>query len=176
MDPSTDEASKRQLDAARRQGEAYGEAARLMMEEVAVDGGEQQAGDYLIGYAVEKAEGMHRWTGSGLEWVEPDDENLHLEVVVRDAADGRLVPGVRVEATLTAPDGSELGPFDLPFLWHPMIDHYGRNVVVPGDGDYRLRVRVEPPTYSRHDKVNGRRFEAPVTAEFESVHVEAGQG
>lgn len=59
MDPNTSEATAKQLDLARAQGEAYGNALTYMTGTVADDGGEQRAGDYLVGYAVEKAEGMY---------------------------------------------------------------------------------------------------------------------
>jgi uncharacterized protein involved in high-affinity Fe2+ transport len=57
-----------------------------------------------------------------------------------------------------------------------MIYHYGHNWVVSADGEYTLRVRVEPPTFTRHDEVNGRRFTEPVEVEFTGVQVERGQG
>jgi len=175
MDPNTSEATQKQLDLAREQGEAYGRALTYMTGTVAHDGGEQEAGDYLIGYAIEEAEGMYEWTDGSLVWRDPGEENLHVEVAVRDAGDGRFVPGVKVIATLVDPDGNEVGTHEQPLLWHPMIYHYGRNWVVPSDGEYTLRVRVEPPTFMRHDEVNGRRFVEPVEVELEKVKVERGQ-
>jgi hypothetical protein len=41
-----------------------------MTTEVAGDGGEQEAGHYRIGYAVEEAEGMYEWVDGGLVWRE----------------------------------------------------------------------------------------------------------
>ena len=166
------EAWATQLDLAWAQGEAYGRALASMTNAVAEDGGEQQAGDYLIGYAIEKAEGMYHWVDGRLEWHEPGDENVHLEITVRDASDGRFVPGVRVVATLVDADGEEVGAHEQPLLWHPMIYHYGRNWLVP-HGDYVLHVRVDPPRFSRHDAVNGRRFIEPVEVEFGSVRVQS---
>ena len=64
MDPNTSEADAKQLDLARAQGEAYGRALTHMTTEVATDGGEQNARDYLVGYAIEEAEGMYDWHGS----------------------------------------------------------------------------------------------------------------
>lgn len=128
MDPNTSEATADQLDYARKQGDAYGAALHYMTGTVAHDGGEQQSGHYLIGYAVEKAEGMYEWVDGELVWRDPDEEeNLHVEVSVRDASDGRFVPAVRVIATLTDPDGNDVGTHEQPLLWHPMIYHYGRN-------------------------------------------------
>ncbi|MGB3680947.1 MAG: iron transporter, partial [Rubrobacteraceae bacterium] len=154
MDLDTSEATRKQFDLAREQGEAYGRALAYMTDEVAHDGGEQGAGHYLIGYAIEESEGMYEWSDGELVWHDPEDENLHVEVSVRDAGDGRFVPGVRVFATLVDPEGNEVGTHEQPLLWHPMIYHYGRNWVVPSNGEYTLRVRVEPPTFMRHDETN----------------------
>lgn len=57
MEPQTSEASTQRLELAREQGEAYGRALRHMTDDVAHDGAERQAGHYLIGYAIEEAEG-----------------------------------------------------------------------------------------------------------------------
>ena len=134
----------------------------------------RRPGDYTIAYAIEEAEGMYQWVDGRLGWHDPDGENLHLEVSVRDRGDGRFVPGVRVLAKLIAPDGEEVGEHELPLLWHPMIYHYGRNWTVPTDGEYTLRVHVDPPTFMRHDQVNGCRFIEPVEVEFTGVKVERG--
>ncbi len=40
---------------------------------------------------------------------------------------------------------------------------------MPGDDAYTLRVRIEPPDFMRHDKINGKRFAAPVEVEFRQV-------
>jgi hypothetical protein len=108
-------------------------------------------------------------------WRDPEDENVHLEVSVRDRADGRFVPGLRVTATLTAPGGDTVGPVELPLLWHPMLYHYGRNLTAPADGQYTLPVHIDPPTFMRHDEVNGRRFAEPVDVEFRDIRSSAGR-
>lgn len=175
MDPSSDEADERQLQYAREQGDAYGRALEHMTTQVAHDGGQRAAGPYLVGYAVEEAEGVYEWSDGELVWRAPGDENLHVEIAVRDAADGRLVPELRVTATLVDPNGDEVGTHDHPLLWHPMIYHYGRNWRVPGDGEYSLRVHIDPPRFMRHDQINGRRFTEPVDVEFTGVRVETGR-
>jgi hypothetical protein len=174
LDPGTSEADKRQLELAEAQGEAYGKALDHMAGDVAKGGGERPAGEYLVGYAVEDAEGMYHWTGDGLEWRNPEGENVHLEIAVRDAADGRFVPGVAVQATFVTPGGEELGPYAQELVWHPMLYHYARNWQLPEDGLYGLRVHVDPPTFMRHDEVNGRRFTEPVDVEFSDVRIERG--
>jgi uncharacterized protein involved in high-affinity Fe2+ transport len=175
MDPSSSEADAKQLELARKQGDTYKEALEYMANEVAHDGGMQPAGEYLIGYAVEEAEGMYMWNDGKLEWQEPEDENLHVEIAVCDAADGRFVPGCTVTVTLTDPDGNDAGTHELPLLWHPMLYHYGRNWKVPSDGKYTLDVRVDPPTFMRHDEINGCRFKETVETTFKGVEVERGQ-
>lgn len=172
MDPDTSEADAKQLELAREQGAAYRRALEHMATEVAEDGGMQEAGEYLIGYAVEEAEGMYDWVDGELVWHDPDTENIHLEIAVCDAADGRFVPAVKVVVTLTDPTGNEVGTYELPLLWHPMLYHYGRNVKVPISGEYTLKVRVAPPTFMRHDEVNGCRFTELAETTFEGVKVE----
>ena len=176
MDPNTSEATQKQLDLARAQGDAYGRALDHMTGSVADDGGQLAAGNYLIGYAIEEAEGMYEWADGQLSWRDPGADNLHVEVAVRDRADGRFVPGVTVYATLISADGTEIGTHEHPMLWHPMIYHYGRNWKVPVGGRYSLRVRVEPPTFMRHDEVNGLRFTTVEEVTFTDVTVEFGRG
>jgi hypothetical protein len=175
MDPRTDEATPEQLKAAREQGAAYGRALELMTESIAADGGETRAGSYLVGYAVEKAEGMYEWRDGQLAWHEPVEENVHVEVSVRDAGDGRFLPNARVGATLIDERGDQFGPHEVPLLWHPMLYHYGRNWTLPHSGEYTLRIHVEPPRFARHDEVNGCRFTEPADVEFSGVRVALGQ-
>jgi uncharacterized protein involved in high-affinity Fe2+ transport len=147
-----------------------------MMKEEATGGDEKRAGDYTVGYAVEPAEGMYHWMHGKLMWHDPaEDENLHVEVVVRDGVDGRFVPGLAVTVTVVDPEGNELGTHPQEFMWHPWLYHYGRNWAVPGDGKYTLRIHIEPPEFMRHDQTNGLRYQEPVDVTFENVEVEAGQ-
>ncbi len=174
MRPS-DESNKEQLRLARVQGDALQQAIDNMVNKEA-HGALQKAGDYEIGYAVEHAEGMYTFNSAGeLEWHNPDQENAHIEVVVRDAADGRFIPALTVEATLIDSQGQEVGTHQQPFLWHPWLYHYGRNWQVPGSGEYTLRIRVAAPDFPRHDKTNGKRYAAPVEVVFNKVHIDAGR-
>jgi hypothetical protein len=175
MDPDSSEADAKQLELAREQGAAYRKALDHMAENVAHDGGMQPADQYLVGYAIEEAEGMFMWEDGELVWHDPEEENLHVEIAVCDASDGRFVPGLKVTVTLVDPDGNEVGTHEHPLLWHPMLYHYGRNWEVPADGTYTLKVHIEPPTFMRHDEINGRRFEHPVDTTFEGVEVQRGQ-
>lgn len=171
----SDEATAGGLDHARKQGQAFRSTVQYMLDHVVDTGGSQRSGDYWIAYAYESAEGLYHWTNGKLEWRDPEDKNLHVEVAVCDAADGRLIPCLNVFATLIEASGREVGTEQLPFLWHPTMYHYGANWTVPGDGSYDLRIRVEPPTFPRHDKVNGRRYTEPVEVEFRDTRVKTGR-
>ncbi len=171
---TSDEAKPHQHRMAQAQGDAYVTALRHMANTVADAGGEQPAGDYVVAYAQEAAEGMYHLEGGELVWKEPEG-NAHFEVSVRDAADNRFIPCLDVTLTVVGPDGQEVGTETMPQLWHPWLYHYGRNWTVPGDGTYTLRVRIEPPTFPRHDKENGKRYADPVEVEFTGVEVTTGQ-
>ena len=176
MEPS-EEVDERQLELAREAGEAYQRALRYVATEVARAGDRMQVGDYIVGIAIEEAEGMYETRDEGqLEWVEPDSENCHLEVSVADAVSGRFLPYLHVEATLTAEDGTTVGPEEIPFVWHPGLCHYGKNLEVPASGEYTIRVAVEPPEFRRHDEQNGDLFVDGIGVEFEDVEIETGQG
>lgn len=159
----------------RAQGEAFGRTLRHMIEDIADGGAEIERGDYLIGYAVEKAEGMYVPKNGKLEWQEPAEENIHIEISVRDKADGRLIPGLDIDVTVIDEAGKEIGTHRHPLLWHPYLYHYGRNWVVPGDGTYSLRVRFPAPQFHRHDKTNGNRFARGADVTFEDVELETGR-
>lgn len=171
----SDEADAKQLEMARQEGDAYHRSLLYMAHDVADAGGEQQAGDYIVAFAQERAEGMYMLRGeSELEWVEPQEENCHLEISVSDAADRRFIPGLDIEASLVSESGAVTGPFPIPFLWHPGLYHYGRNIKLPGDGRYTLRIRIAPPTFMRHDKANGRLYASTIEVEFKDVQLKTG--
>lgn len=172
----SDEADGYQLRIAREEGAAYQKALKYMVEEVAGNGAMQEAGDYRIGIAQEKAEGMYRLVGEGrLEWQEPQGENCHLEISISDAGDHRFVPGLSVEVTLTSKSGgSPVGPVQMPFLWHPGLYHYGADLTVPGDGRYDVKVVVAPAEFMRHDKRNGDRYSNTVEVTFADFEIKTG--
>ncbi|MGY1708740.1 iron transporter [Geodermatophilus sp. SYSU D00758] len=169
----SNEAEPDQLDTARAQGDAYGRALQAMQEE---DGAAlARAGDYVVALVNEQAEGMYAPDGEGLVWREaPEEANAHVEVAVADAADGRFVPGLEVTVRLLDGDG-ELFSAPAPFLWHPFLHHYGFNARVPGEGPFTVEVHVEPPSWMRHDPVNGKRYAEPVDVVFADVSFEPGR-
>jgi len=173
----SDEADKYQLKMAREEGEAYQRSLDYMVERVAHTGAKKTIDGYIVGIAQEKAEGMYRLNGDGdLVWEEPDEENCHIEVSVSDAADRRFIPELDIEATLVSGKGERIGPFQMPFLWHPGLYHYGANIKVPGDGKYEVKVRIAPPKFARHDETNGKRFAKPVQVDFAEIDIKTGRG
>lgn len=171
MMPS-DEATKEQLKFAKEQGSAVEKAINHLLQ---TQGAERHVGDYMIGYAVEKAEGMYSLQGDELVWNDPKEENAHIEILVRDASDGRFIPGLKVWVSVFDENDNEIGTHIQPFIWHPWLFHYGRNWTLPGDGVYTIHISIDAPTFMRHDKQNGRRYTEPVHIEFKNVQIETGQ-
>jgi hypothetical protein len=121
------EADARGLELGRREGEAFGRTLKRILEDVA-DGGEEIAhGDYLIAYAFEKAEGMYIPRDGKLEWTAPERENIHIEIAVRNRADGRLLPQrCRRQRRRHAQTDAAVEPLSLS-LWPQLGDSRRRN-------------------------------------------------
>lgn len=172
---TSDEGDKPGLKLAQEQGAAFQRTVEHMVKEVADGGGRKHAGEYIVGYAVEKAEGMYMLRDGELQWQEPEENNLHIEVVVSDAGDHRFIPGLSVHVTLIDRQGKAIGTHEQPFLWHPYLYHYGRNWKIPGGGEYTLRVHIDAPQFPRHDKINGKRFADSVDVEFAGITLKTGK-
>jgi len=173
---ASEEGDSRGLRLGREQGEAFGRTLRHMIEEVADSGREIEIGDYLVGFAAEKAEGVYVPREGEMFWQEPKNENVHIEISVRDRADGRFIPGLNVEVAVIDADGRTLGTHRHPMLWHPYLYHYGRNWQLPAEGRYSLRVRFDPPDFPRHDKRNGNRLAQGADVTFQDVPLRLGKG
>lgn len=173
----SDEADESQLRMALAEGYAYRASLEYMATKVADNGAMQEAGDYLVAIAQERAEGMYRPAGGGkLRWSEAGDTNCHLEVSVSDAADHRFIPALGITATLVARHGgTTIGPVEVPFLWHPGLYHYGVNLKLPGDGRYDVTIHIAAPTFMRHDKTNGQRYAEDVDVTFADFEVKIGK-
>lgn len=172
----SEEVDENQLQMARTEGEAYHSSATYMMTKVADNGDIKEVGDYFVGFAQEEAESMWELQGEDdFELIDPGENNCHIEVVVTDRADKRFVPSLDVTLTLEG-EGETVGPVEVPFLWHPGLYHYGRNLQVPGEGTYDLHIEIAPPTFKRHDKENGDRYGETVETTFEDVEITTGQG
>ncbi|MBD1548764.1 iron transporter [Roseibium aggregatum] len=171
----SDEADENQLEMAAEEGRDYLASLEYMATKVADAGGKTRAGDYIVAFAQERAEGMYHLKDGQLEWVDaPADMNCHMEVAVADAADKRFIPYLDIECTLSK-DGKHVVSFKPDFLWHPGLYHYGKDLRLPdGDGVYDLNIRIAAPDFPRHDKKNGKRYAAPVEVNFEKIQVTTG--
>lgn len=174
-DKISDEATRTGIRLAHEAGDAYRRQVEHFVAEVAHWGEIKRAGDYAVGFAVEEAEPLYHPAAGKLELQEPfADCNAHFEVVVMDAADSRFIPELDVAVHVWHED-RDWGTVDLPFLWHPTMFHYGNNVHLPEGGKYRVVVSIGTPRFCRHDKVNGRRYEQPVSVVFDNVDVKLGR-
>ncbi len=167
-------ADEEALKLGKEQGEAFQRAIDYMIHTCA-RGAETASGEYKIVYTVEPAEGMYHLIGESLVWHNPDFGNVHIGIIVCDAEDGRFIPGLTVYVTLIDPEGHILGDHMHTFMWHPWLYHYGLNWKVPQEGDYTMQVRVLPPDFMRHDKVNGYRYTEPAEVEFTNIHITPGK-
>ncbi len=167
----TDEAKPHHHRMAQEQGEKYSSAVTHMAEKVAKTGAEAHAGEMIVALAVEAAEGMYQWKESGLEWMAPQDENVHIEISARDAADNRFIPGLDVRVKIFDEGGAEITGGRLPMLWHPWLYHYGSNFALSADGPVTIEVEIEAPRFPRHDEENGRRYTEDVFVRFEDVEL-----
>lgn len=170
----SDESSLIEIGVGKAEGLAYGTALQYLSKLEASDAGEKQVGDFLIAYSIEDAEGLYHMKDGILRWHDPVEENCHVEIAVRNAADGRFLPCLTIRATLTDEAGVTSGSYEMPFLWHPWVYHYGRNWNVPHDGKYRLSIHIDPPQFPRHDRNNGNRFTTAVETDFD-IEIKTGR-
>ena len=170
----SEDATSSQLDRALDEGKALDREVDWVKAEETAASGEMAAGEYLITYLITPADDYY-----DLEAAQPNlpahhttvvPGSAHVAVVVRDAADGRMVQGLEVRAVLQDEDTGDERSALLPFEWHPILNRYGENLVLPSS-PFTLRVYISMPTYGRHDQVNGDRFTGKVMARFAHVVV-----
>lgn len=141
--------------------------------EAAREGAEKKtSGDYEISYRIGPAKGLYEFSAGNLEWKEPQEENAHVDLFVKDSGDGRFIPGLHIVATLLDRKGGRAASNHLPLVWDPEHIHYGSNVKVPESGEYMLQVHVYPATFPRTDKERGKRYIADTHVQFEGVRID----
>lgn len=147
-------ATAQELELARGEGRAVALELRLARRDEAAATGETSAGPYTVTYLITPATGYYEsdpGVPAALTWhdiSEPGES--HLGIVIRDTADGRLVEGVAVRATIRARRGSSITR-DLPLGWHQVLNRYGENIRLPS-GVFSIHVTIDTsPAASRQD-------------------------
>lgn len=169
---TSDETTAQQLQFARNQGQAAEEALYFLIDKSS--GGEMMAGGFQLAYLLEKPKGYYQLSNGQMQWHEPT-EDAFLSLVVRDGYDGRPISGLQIKASLLRQNGEPVFEKEqFAFGWHPLLHRYGKNITIPEDGTYTLKVKIAPPTFWRHDPVNGDRFADTVRADFQDISLIAG--
>jgi hypothetical protein len=150
--------------------DSYGTA----QAEIDAEGGEQEIGDYRVGYIVEPAEPWWEGDPGNLTLREPaSGETNHIEILPFEARTGLLIP--YMEGTLTVLDeaGEEVDSKPLQF-YRGEFYHYANNFSLPQSGPYALRAEMQPPTFLRHETEvrEGRVLTQPISVEFENVEID----
>lgn len=156
---ASDEATADQLQLALDEGQAVDAAVRYLLCREAAFGREARAGEYQIALALMPRDPAPPIGPSA-------SVPVHVAVVVRDGFDGRLVPELNLSLALFDARGTRVGGGALPFLWHPLVNHYGLDTELPGPGPFRAEIEIEPFRLMRHDPINGDRFAKTTRAEF----------
>ena len=108
------------------------------------------------------------WTVTGAETSrtpEREDDAVHLMAVVFDPETGTVLPDAGLSAEITRDDELVSQEVIYPMLSQPMGFHYGGNFPLPGDGEYRTRLRVSGLSVRRTGSFRGR-FGDGATAEI----------
>jgi hypothetical protein len=172
--PDREEATQRAMHLARLQGDAYAQAAAHLLSEASGLGAECRVGGYRIGY-VARVEAGTDPPGGGCEHGDIEAGMVSLGVIVRDAADGRFVPGLQVVVTILAANGSELGCHTHPLLWHPVVHQYARDWALPRVVPLRVRVSIVSTPHVQRSRIYADRLADSVEIEFSDVIIPAAE-
>jgi hypothetical protein len=126
-------------------------------------GAEQPSDDYFIAYALARLRTKLEFGGK---------DNVRLEVLVLDSRTGRLIPGLKPQATLAAPDGNIYDSGELPPTSHAWLEDYGRSFRIPRKGLSTLNVSFDAPGFRRWGRQSAR-FAAPADVDFQNLSLDA---
>ena len=150
----------------------------VAQSEIDEEGGEQEVGEYRVGYIVEPAEGWWEGAPENLAWRGPTaEETNHIEILPFEAETGLLVPGAEITLTVLDESGEVIESKPLEF-YRGEFYHYANNFSLPRSGTYALRAEITPPTFLRPgtEEGEGRVLTEPVVVEFESVEIDTEEG
>ena len=157
---------------ARLQGDAYAQAAAYLLSEASAIGAEGRVGGYWISYVAGVETGTDPPNGTR-DQGDIDAGMVLLGVIVRDAADGRFVPGLQVVVTVVEPGGSEIGCHEHPLLWHPLVHQYALAWALPRAVPLRLRVSIAWTPVVQKSRSYCNRLATSVEIEFSDVIIPA---
>jgi hypothetical protein len=137
-----------------------------------VSGAEQPSGDYFVGFALNYA-GLSKPLSSTKfhlkNLIDPTGkDSVRVDLLPRDSRTGRLIPGLKPQASLVAADGKSNGPGELVLTWDQWLNHYGGNARIPRKGVYKLQVHFDAPGFRRWGR-QSERFGAPADVEFDNL-------
>ncbi|MEO8946269.1 MAG: hypothetical protein ABI338_07200 [Gemmatimonadaceae bacterium] len=164
--------SRDALTLAQSEGAAVDRPLAGLLRDPDASGAQVRAGEYRIAVVVDHARGDWEDHGGTLSFISPDSDAkpiMHMGVLVRDAVSGRLIPGLRVRATIINSRRKVIGTYPLDFTWHPWVSHYGVNVPVPGVGRYTIRVRADAPVFRRYGSGALKQFNKPIDVDVRGV-------
>ncbi len=141
--------------------------------EIDGEGGEQEVGDYRVGYIVEPAEPWWEGDPGNLTFREPaPGETNHIEILPFEAETGLLIPYMEGTLTVLNEAGEEVDSKPLQF-YRGEFYHYANNFSLPESGIYTLRAEMQPPTFLRHETEDreGRVLTEPLMVEFENIEI-----
>jgi len=161
----SNEATKEQLAYAKAEGDSVSRCIDWILANAGGAKGQVAAGEYLITYAITKPEGWYEYSNNNVTWHKPGaNDDAHLWLFVQDGADKRVVTPLTINYTLFNDKGSVVKKHNIPFVWTPLLNGYGDNITLSGDGSYTLQLSIDALPYRRHDPYNGDRFYAKTQA------------
>ena len=156
----------------RVEGEAIESSIAAVLHEHPSHGLQRRSGDYTVAVLLGPAQGAWALQNGGLAFL-PADESVrpvnNIEISIRDAATGRVIPGLNVRATIIDSRKREIDTYVVPFVWSPRVDAYGLNVAVPGRGRYTVRIRADAPAFRKYGSSAMRQFKRPVSVDFRGL-------
>lgn len=132
--------------------------------------GEQMTCDYRISLAATPVKGWYAPVNGQLVWITPETTaNEHLEVTLVNTIDQKTLPNSGGSLSIYDLNNKLLETKPLIMMWSPEGYHYGNNFIIPGNGNYNVKVDLTPPMFARHNRQIGNRFFNPASVVFQNV-------
>ncbi|MDO8667711.1 MAG: iron transporter [bacterium] len=113
---------------------------------------EKRVGQYSIGFIAENVEEIYAFQSGTLSGTKRPTDNYHLEVVLREASSGRIVPYATLTMRLTNQKTGQQVNYNLVPMWATFL-HYATNAeVVPGA--WNVEVEIAAPALAYEKQAN----------------------